>query len=160
MCWTEQRLGKKARQPLQSLLREASSPSPLPAVHDGWMVLPILLLAQNNERLLLLNTHSLCIAGRHLGWSLCLLCLQLWAWLHLSCANICFLLSTLALKEEILCEIQGSSSTSRSSSSTTPACWQKKSQKATLEKKHSQLHTRSVRDLSEHNDGVLHNFII
>lgn len=110
-----------------------SSTSPLPAVHDGWMVLPILLLAQDDERLLLPDPHSLCTADRHFGWSLCLLSMQLWAQLCLSCANICFLLSTLALKEEILCEIQGSTS-SRSSSSATPAGWEKKNPRSCTEK--------------------------
>lgn len=107
--------------------REPSSASALPAVHDGWMVLPILLLAQDDERLFLPNPHSLCIAARNFGWSLCLLSMQIWVWFCLSYASICFLLSTLALKEEILCEIQGSSSIS--SSSATLACWEKKKKK-------------------------------
>lgn len=111
--------------------RQSSSASALPAVHDGWMVLPILLLAQDDERLFLPNSHSLSTATRYFVWSLCLLSVQLWAWFCLSYASICFLLSTLALKEEILYEIQGSSSIS--SSSATPACWEKKRKKKKLQ---------------------------
>lgn len=149
MCWTEQRLGEARHSwsSTEASMRKPSCASPLPAVHDGWMVLPILLLAQDDERLLLPDPHSLCTAGRHFGWSLYLLSMQLWAWLRLSCANICFLLSTLTLEEEILSEIQGSSS-SRSSSSAASACWEKKKQDAAPKQQHCQLNTPSARGVS------------
>lgn len=137
-----------------STRQPSSARALLPAVHDGWMVLPIFLLTQDDERLFLPKPHSLSTAARRFGWSLCLLSMQLWAWFCLSYASLCFLLSTWALKEETLCQIQGSSSIS--SSSATPACWEKKKREAATKQKHCQPNTPSARDLSEYKDHVLH----